>query len=79
MNDFFIVNQFRRTGVGASAVREIFRRHHGQWEVGWATKNKPAELFWRSVTQPWHPENWPVPQAPGAPPLPGLRFVAVQK
>jgi predicted acetyltransferase len=74
MEDFFIVNKFRRVGAGRFAVQEIFKRHPGRWEIGWVWKNKPAELFWRSVTARWRPEDWPVPRAPGTPALPGLRF-----
>src|SRR5437868_12859347 len=33
MEDFFIVNRCRRTGIGTAAVQEIFTRHPGKWEV----------------------------------------------
>src|SRR5688572_12073081 len=74
MEDFFIVNKFRRAAVGKSAVATIFSRYPGQWEIGWVPKNAAAEAFWRSVTRPWQPEEWLVPQAPGTPGLPGLRL-----
>ena len=73
MEDFFVVNKFRGAGVGRAAVTEIFNRYPGRWEIGWVPKNKPAESFWWSVTRPWQPEDWPVGQAPGTPPLPGIR------
>jgi aminoglycoside 6'-N-acetyltransferase I len=75
MEDFFIVNKFRRAGVGGSAVAEIFNRYPGWWEIGWVPKNMAAEAFWRAATRQWWPEDWLVPQAPGTPGLPGLRFL----
>jgi predicted acetyltransferase len=76
IEDFFIANKFRRAGVGRRAVEQIVARHRGVWEVGWLPRNAPAEQFWRAVTRPWTPHDWPVEQSPGTPPLPGLRFTA---
>jgi predicted acetyltransferase len=74
MEDFFVVNKSRGRGIGKSAVEQIFARYPGRWEIGWVAKNRPAELFWRSVCRPWQPEDWLVPRAPGTPALPGLRL-----
>jgi aminoglycoside 6'-N-acetyltransferase I len=74
IEDFFIVNKWRRVGVGREALRLIVERYPGRWEVGWLPKNEPAARFWRAVTQPWDAQDWPVAQAPGRPSLPGLSF-----
>jgi predicted acetyltransferase len=76
IEDFFIVNKWRRTGVGREALRIVVERYPGKWEVGWLPKNEPAARFWRAVTTKWNAKDWPVAQAPGTPSLPGLHFVA---
>jgi hypothetical protein len=74
LEDLFIVNRYRRHGVGRAAVTHLLTHHPGTWEVGWLPKNHPAEQFWRAVTKPWHPQDWPVHGHPDTPPLPGLRL-----
>jgi predicted acetyltransferase len=74
IEDFFIINQWRRAGVGREALGIIVQRYPGRWEVGWLPMNKPAEQFWRAVTTRWNGTDWPVEQAPGTPSLPGLAF-----
>ena len=74
MEDFFIVNKWRRAGVGREAVRMIVEQYPGRWEVGWLSKNAPAEKFWRSSCARWNAQDWPVAQAPGTASIPGLSF-----
>jgi predicted acetyltransferase len=73
MEDFFVLNKWRRAGVGTLAVARVFERFPGWWEMGWLPRNTAAEAFWRAVTARWQPEEWVVSQAPGTPGLPGLR------
>jgi predicted acetyltransferase len=74
IEDLFIVNKWRRAGVGRRAIEDVCPQYSGKWEVGWLPMNLPAERFWRAVTAHWNARDWPVEQAPGTPALPGLRF-----
>ena len=49
MAEFFVVRSHRRSGVGASAAREVFASHHGDWRVSEVAGNPAAVAFWRSV------------------------------
>ena len=49
MAEFFVVDQARRRGVGASAVALLFARFSGDWEVVEDEYNRPALGFWRRV------------------------------
>jgi predicted acetyltransferase len=49
MAEFFIVQDARRRGVGASAAALLFSRFSGTWEVLEDEHNRPALLFWRRV------------------------------
>lgn len=49
MAEFFVVEQARRRGVGASAAALLFSRYAGDWEVLEDQHNRPALQFWRRV------------------------------
>ncbi len=49
MAEFFIINDARRRGVGASAAVLLFNRFSGDWEVLEDEHNRPALQFWRRV------------------------------
>ena len=46
MAEFFIVRQFRRSGVGHKASRSIFTANPGRWELAIAAPNAAARAFW---------------------------------
>jgi predicted acetyltransferase len=46
MAEFFVVRQFRRSGVGHEAARAIFAANPGRWELAIAAPNAPARAFW---------------------------------
>ena len=49
MSEFFIAREARRRGVGRSAVRLIFDRFAGTWEILEYQRNPGAVAFWRRV------------------------------
>lgn len=49
MDEFFVMRQHRRRGVGAGAATMLFDRFPGSWEVGQVRENAPAQAFWRQV------------------------------
>jgi predicted acetyltransferase len=46
MAEFFIVRQYRRSGVGHQAARSIFTANPGRWELAIAAPNAGARAFW---------------------------------
>jgi predicted acetyltransferase len=49
MAEFFIERVSRRRGLGRSAVRLIFDRFAGRWEILEYSRNPAAVNFWRNV------------------------------
>ncbi|MGH8200961.1 MAG: GNAT family N-acetyltransferase [Steroidobacteraceae bacterium] len=49
MAEFFITRARRRLGIGATAVRLIFSRFTGRWEITEYLRNANAVSFWRRV------------------------------
>jgi predicted acetyltransferase len=49
MAEFFISRAMRRLGIGATAVRLIFSRFAGRWEITEYLRNTSAVSFWRRV------------------------------
>ena len=49
MAEFFVVDEARRRGIGASAVALLFSRFAGDWEVVEDEFNRKALAFWRRV------------------------------
>ena len=47
MGQFFVMRQYRRTGVGRLGARFLFDTYRGKWEVGQMLLNVPAQAFWR--------------------------------
>ncbi|MBS5873652.1 MAG: GNAT family N-acetyltransferase [Clostridiales bacterium] len=47
--EFFVLQKYRRQGVGKQAAKMIFDLHRGGWEVTQWASNVPAQKFWRAV------------------------------
>jgi len=47
--EFFVLRKYRRISVGSRAVRVLFERWPGRWEVAVARYNKPALSFWQKA------------------------------
>lgn len=47
--EFFVSYRFRRKGVGTSAMKQLFERFHGVWQIKYHPKNRGSEIFWRKI------------------------------
>lgn len=47
--EFFVLERYRRAGVGETAARWLFDRYPGRWEVRQKEENARAIAFWRRV------------------------------
>jgi len=47
--EFFILNRYRRTGIGLRAAQALFDRFRGRWQLSVLPRNAPAIAFWRRV------------------------------
>lgn len=51
LSEFFIMNKYRRSGLGTWAAQQLFDRFPGKWKVTQVRSNIPAQNFWRGVIQ----------------------------
>lgn len=51
LNDLFIANMYLRSGIGTAAVRMLFERFVGTWEVSWIRQNAVAGKFWHKAVR----------------------------
>lgn len=58
MAEFFITRAKRRLGIGATAVRLIFSRFAGRWEITEYLRNTDAVSFWRRVVASYTSGNY---------------------
>jgi len=58
MAEFFIIRARRRLGIGATAVRLIFSRFAGRWEITEYLRNTNAVGFWRRVVASYTRGNY---------------------
>lgn len=58
MAEFFISRAVRRLGIGATAVRLIFSRFAGRWEITEYLRNTSAVSFWRRVVASYTSGNY---------------------
>lgn len=49
--ELFVLQRYRRAGVGEQAARWLFDRFPGRWEVRQRTENVRAIAFWRRVIE----------------------------
>lgn len=47
--EFFVLQRYRRAGVGEQTARWLFDRFPGRWEVRQKAENARAIAFWRRV------------------------------
>lgn len=47
--EFFVMQKYRRRGIGKTAAMQVFDLFRGGWEVAQWAQNVPAQKFWRSV------------------------------
>ena len=46
IQEMFILNNFKRKGIGSKAVKELLDSHKGNWEIKSLPLSEQAELFW---------------------------------
>src|ERR1700743_1589496 len=57
MSEFFVMQKYRRSGVGRDAARLVFALFPGAWQVRQLHGNDAATAFWRAVVPSGHAET----------------------
>jgi predicted acetyltransferase len=56
--EFFIMQKYRRLGIGKHSAMKVFNMHKGSWEVSQWSKNFPAQKFWKAVINEYTNGNY---------------------
>lgn len=56
--EFFVINKFRRKGVGTFMARKMFELYKGKWEICTLLKNERAQKFWRKTIKDYTNNNF---------------------
>ena len=59
MSEFCIAPSHRRRGLGRDALRQVLRRHPGDWRLGLAAGSVQAAAFWSSALRIYDPIKGP--------------------
>ena len=51
VQEMFILNNFKRKGIGYKAIKELFDGHRGNWEIKSLPLSEQAELFWINIVK----------------------------
>jgi len=60
VQEMFVLNNYKRRGVGSAAVIELFDKHRGNWEVKALPRSEQAESFWINTINKYTHGNYNV-------------------
>ena len=46
LDEFFIMHQYKRRGIGQYIAKQIFDKYKGKWQIWHHPKNEAAKKFW---------------------------------
>lgn len=58
VQEIFVLNNFKRQGIGEKAVNILFDEHKGNWEIKAVPCSKRAEEFWTNVVNKYTSGNF---------------------
>lgn len=58
--EFFIMNSFKRKGIGKKASHLIFDMYPGNWEVRPVLRSEEAKVFWENIIKEYTDDHYEV-------------------
>ena len=58
VSEFFILYKYRRKGVGKFAVKYIFEKHNGKWQLSFHPNNETSKVFWLDTINEYTKGNY---------------------
>ena len=49
ISEFFILNKYRKLGIGRYVVKYILNKYKGKWQIGYDPRNIIGKEFWNNV------------------------------
>ena len=60
IQEMFVINNYKRKGVGSMAVKELFDKHRGNWEIKSVPLSNQAESFWKNTIKKYTNNNFDI-------------------
>lgn len=60
IQEFFVMNNYKRSGIGKKIAFELFDKFKGNWIVKSLPKSMPAENFWNNVIKEYTSDNFKI-------------------
>jgi predicted acetyltransferase len=51
MAEFYVLPEFRRHGLGSACALDIFRKHPGEWRIGFNKHNEASRAIWQGLAE----------------------------
>lgn len=58
VSELFVLDQYKRKGIGKNAIFQVFKNHIGKWEVIPASNSISAEVFWKKIIKEYMHNNY---------------------
>lgn len=65
ISEFFILNSYKRKGIGKKVAKEIFDMHRGSWEVRPVPRSDEAFSFWKNIIEEYTNNNYEIHEIEG--------------
>ena len=49
IGEFYVSPEFRRCGVATTFAADIFKKHPGEWQIGFNRHNQPSRALWQKL------------------------------
>ena len=49
--EFYVLSEFRRKGLGMACATNIFRKHPGNWGIGFNKHNQASRKLWKKLVK----------------------------
>jgi predicted acetyltransferase len=49
IQEMFILNRYKRKGIGKNVVLQLFNKYIGKWEIGTLPNSKDVTIFWEKI------------------------------
>lgn len=58
MSEFFVIYQYRKTGVAGYCAKCIFDMHKGKWSISFHPNNVASKKFWLKIVEKYTSGNY---------------------
>ena len=58
IQEMFILNKYKRKGIGTNVVLQLFKKYKGKWEIGTLPNSNKVSTFWEKIIGEYTENNF---------------------